>query len=73
MAKYPDQKHNMNPHAEARMAWWLWGDEYAAQRGGIMDFWNGLSENRKQIATDAVNDVVDTIAQNGRAHVLERD
>lgn len=44
-----DQKRNLNPHAEAIAAMYLYGDEYAAQGGGSMDFWDKLSESRKNI------------------------
>jgi hypothetical protein len=47
-------KRNQNPHAEATAAMYIWGAEYAAQRGGCMDFWDGLSDSRKGICRDLV-------------------
>ena len=45
-------RRNLNPIAPARVAMCIWSDEYAAQRGGSMDFWDTLSEGRKRQATD---------------------
>jgi hypothetical protein len=45
---YPDQTRNLNPTPEARVAMIIWGAEYAAQRGGSMDFWDSLSADRKR-------------------------
>lgn len=69
MAKYPDQTRNLNPHAEAKMAMWLWGAEYAAQGGGSMDFWDRLSDSRKRVAKNAVDDILE-IANKGRRFVV---
>lgn len=52
MAKYPDQRRNLNPHAEAVLAMTIWGREYAAQNGGSMDFWDSLDDSRKRICAD---------------------
>lgn len=41
-------ERNLNPHREARLAMVIWGDEYAAQNGGSMDFWDTLSPGRKR-------------------------
>ena len=49
-----DQRRNLNPHAEATAAMYLWGKEYSEQRGGCMDFWDGLSDGRKRICRDLV-------------------
>lgn len=40
-------RRNLNPHKAARAAMWLWGERYAAQGGGSMDFWDKLSERDK--------------------------
>lgn len=45
--EYPDQTRNLNPTPEARVAMIVWGREYAAQRGGSMDFWDSLDDERK--------------------------
>jgi hypothetical protein len=62
-----DPRRNLNPHAEARLAMALWGEEYAAQRGGSMDFWDGLSESRKALCIRILNDVLIAMESNGRA------
>lgn len=43
-----DQKRNLNPTSEAKVAMIIWGQEYSKQNGGSMDFWDGLSEDRKR-------------------------
>lgn len=43
-----DQKRNLNPTPEAKVAMIIWGKEYSEQNGGSMDFWDGLSEDRKK-------------------------
>lgn len=47
-------RRNLNPHAEAVAAMYLWGSQYAAQNGGSMDFWDALPEGRKQLARELV-------------------
>ena len=44
-------------HAEAIAARWLWGAEYARQNGGQMDFYDGLSESRKRLCRELVDDI----------------
>lgn len=48
MSDYPDQTRNLNPTPAARVARIIWGQEYAAQRGGTMDFWDQLSADRQR-------------------------
>ena len=48
MAKYPDQTRNLNAPHKAHVARIIWGREYAAQDGGVMDFWDTLSDERKK-------------------------
>lgn len=43
---------NLNPHREARLAMIVWGNEYALQGGGVMDFWETLSEPRKKVCRE---------------------
>ena len=62
-----DQRRNLHPHAEARLAMELWGDEYGAQRGGSMDFWDALSAARKALCVRVVDEVLAAHAANGRA------
>jgi hypothetical protein len=45
-------RRNLNPTAPAIVAMGIWSHEYAAQRGGVMDFWDSLSESRKRQATE---------------------
>lgn len=41
-------RRNLNPHAEAILAMCLWSEDYAfKQRGGSMDFWDGLPDFKK--------------------------
>jgi hypothetical protein len=47
--------HNMHPHAEAILATTLWGLEYSHQRGGCMDFWNGLSQGRQRLVRETLD------------------
>lgn len=42
-----DQQRNLNPTAQARVAMIMWGKEYSQQGGGSMDFWDRLSDDRK--------------------------
>ena len=43
---------NIRPTPEAQWAMRLWSDEYAAQTGGSMDFWDGLTEYRKKLCQE---------------------
>lgn len=45
---------NFDHHAEATAAMYIWGHEYVAQKGGCMDFWDGLREDRKELCRDVV-------------------
>jgi len=59
---------NLNPHAEARLAMALWGEEYAfKQRGGCMDFWDNLSERRQLLCIDVVTGILVANEKTGRA------
>jgi hypothetical protein len=53
-----DQRRNLLPHAEAIAAYHIFGDAYAAQRGGSMDFWDGLDEYRKRTCREFVDMVL---------------
>lgn len=44
MDQYPDQTRNLNPTPEAVVACIMFGDRYAAQKDGTMDFWGKLSK-----------------------------
>lgn len=44
----------LNPHKPALLAMWMWGREYAAQKGGSMDFWDALPEHQKETCRECV-------------------
>ncbi len=46
---------NLNAHAAATFAMWHWHDRYAAQGGGVMDFWDSLTRREKVYCCDAVD------------------
>jgi hypothetical protein len=50
-------RRNLNPHKAARVALLLYGREYAAQNGGSMDFWDKLSEGRKQTCREELEKI----------------
>lgn len=53
------QRRNINPHAEAIVAMYLWGDEYAHRfRGGSMEFWDNLGPARQKICRDLVDKIL---------------
>jgi len=52
-----DQKRNLNPTPAARVAMIIWGREYAAQKGGSMEFWDRLDEDRKRRCLLVVHEV----------------
>ncbi len=52
-----DQTRNLNPHKSAKAAMWLFGQRYAAQGGGSMDFWDSLSESDKNLCRNLVADI----------------
>lgn len=43
-----DQTRNLNPHAAAKFAMVMYGERYAAQNGGSMDFWDSLTDSEKR-------------------------
>ena len=57
---------NLNPPAEAIAARFIWGTEYAAQRGGTLDFWEKLSAGRKRICIDLVDAIADALSKGRR-------
>lgn len=61
-----DQTRNLNPHAAACVAMTLWGAEYSAQRGGSMDFWDGLPPAKKRLAARIARNVRDARPYTGR-------
>lgn len=57
--KMPCQKRNLNPHKAARAAMWLYSKQYANQKGGSMDFWDSLPEDKKNICRRMVGSIED--------------
>lgn len=43
-----DESRNLNPHAEALLYSWIFGEEYSKQSGGVMDFWDKATESQKK-------------------------
>lgn len=52
-----DQTRNLNPTPAARFAMYHWHEEYAAQHGGSMDFWDSLTRSEKAYCNRAVLDI----------------
>lgn len=52
-----NQQRNLDPGAEAIAAMYLYSAEYAAQRGGSMDFWDTLPASKKRLCTEMVNKI----------------
>ncbi len=50
-------RRNLDPHKGAVAAMWLWGEAYAAQRGGSMDFWDSLTEDQRRQCIRLVQDI----------------
>ncbi len=48
---------NLNPHKAARVAMCLWGNRYAAQGGGSMDFWDKLTESEKKLCREILEQI----------------
>ena len=48
---------NLKPHAEAIAAMYIWSAEYAAGKGGSMDFWDSLNDYKKNTARKLVQRV----------------
>lgn len=64
-------QRNLHPHKAARIAMLLWNREYAAQRGGSMDFWDKLSTSQKQICREALREI-DAAPEEWRSRATER-
>lgn len=50
-------RDNINPTPEAVVAMSLYCHDYAAQRGGSMDFWEALLESRQRRCTELLEDI----------------
>ena len=66
-------QRNLNPHAEAQAAMYLWGADYARQRGGSMDFWDRLPDFKKRLCQQLVTDIFRARRKAGRAALERRD
>ena len=53
----PKALRNLHPHKSARVAILLYRDEYAAQRGGSMDFWDELTEAQKRNCRERMREI----------------
>ena len=61
-------RRNLQPHAEARLAMEMWSHEYAhEQRGGSMDFWDSIGEQRQRFCMNVLDEVLEAQAREGRA------
>lgn len=60
MLEMEDQKRNLNPHRSAKAAMWLYGDRYARQGIGSMDFWDILTEYEKNTCRRMVTEIEST-------------
>ncbi len=58
-AEKKQNQRNLNATAPALLAMFKWGDEYAAQRGGVMDFWDKLAPHRKRICVEAAERILE--------------
>lgn len=67
-------RRNLRPHAEARLAMAIWSHEYAhEQRGGSMDFWDRIGDQRRKLCVEIVSDVLHALEKNGRAATEHRN
>jgi hypothetical protein len=55
MSEAERNRRNLNPHKLAVIAMVWWGQEYAAQGGGSMDFWDKLDKSRKQLCREVLD------------------
>ena len=49
---------DLNPHAEAVAARWLYHDDYATQRTGQMGFYDGLAKPQKRLVKEMVDNIL---------------
>lgn len=48
---------NFNAHKPAQMAKFLYWDRYGTQYGGVMDFWDTLTEGEKNTCRKCVKEI----------------
>jgi len=56
---------NRHPHKEAIAATWLFRDEYSSQDGGCVDFYDGLSAQRRSQCGRCVTEIDDAAEREG--------
>ncbi len=49
---------NLDPHKAAKLAMWFWGETYAPQAGGSMDFWDSLTDIQRDVCRRAVAEIM---------------
>lgn len=50
-------RRNLNPHKAARVAMAIYGQQYAKQGGGSMDFWDSLTEGEKRTCREILKQI----------------
>ena len=50
-------QQNLNPTPAAVAAMYLYSDDYAAQTGGIMEFWQSLPAWKQGVCRDLAKDI----------------
>lgn len=63
-----DQSRNLNGHAASRVAAILWNERYAAQGGGLMDFWDTLRPEEKRQCADLAKQIREARPYTGVPH-----
>ncbi len=61
------QRRNLNPTPEAVAAMHLWGEDYSKQGGGSMDFYDALSQRKKDYCADMVKRILDANKNHAKA------
>lgn len=52
-------RQNINPTPAAVIAMVMYREEYAAQRGGSMDFWRSLAPYKRRICQETADRVIE--------------
>ncbi|MDD5693562.1 MAG: hypothetical protein PHU86_03775 [Patescibacteria group bacterium] len=59
MARANYDKANLNPHKEARLAMWIWSEQYAKTGLGSMQFYETyLSSRERRLCEQAIKDIL---------------
>lgn len=67
MTEADQMYRDLHPHAEARLAMFLWSRDYAAQDLGCMGFWDSLDQGRRRYCREALTDTLEAKKEMGRA------